>query len=110
MVRDTMGQVIKARLDALEAMDDRTFRFRLNKPFSKMLFALGKNNAPMALIMPERIAKTDPFKLINEYVGSGPMKFSTDEWVPGATRGVREVRRLFGCARKPATGCRAASA
>jgi len=84
MVRDTMGQVIKARLDALEALDDRSFRFRLNKPFAKMLFALGKNNAPMALIMPERIARTDPFKLITEYVGSGPMKFATGEWVPGS--------------------------
>jgi len=84
MVRDTMGQIIKGRLDALEALDDRTFRFRLNKPFAKMLFALGKNNAPVALIMPERIAKTDPYKLISEYVGSGPMRFRTDEWVPGS--------------------------
>jgi peptide/nickel transport system substrate-binding protein len=84
MVRDTMGQVIRARLDALEALDDRKFRFRLNKPFSKMLFALGKSNAPMALIMPERIAKTDPFRLIKEYVGSGPMTFNAAEWVPGS--------------------------
>ncbi len=84
MVRDTMGQVITARLDALEAIDDLTFRFRLNKPFTKMLFALGKNNAPVALIMPERIAATDPFKLISEYVGSGPMKFNAGEWVPGS--------------------------
>jgi peptide/nickel transport system substrate-binding protein len=83
-VRDTMGQVLKTRLDALEAVDDRTFRFRLNKPFAKLLFALGKGNAPMALIMPERIARTDPFKQINEYIGSGPMKFATSEWVPGA--------------------------
>jgi peptide/nickel transport system substrate-binding protein len=84
MVRDTIGQQIKGRLDALEAIDDSSFRFRLSKPFPKLLFALGKNNAPMALIMPERIAKTDPYKLITEYVGSGPMKFSTAEWVPGA--------------------------
>jgi peptide/nickel transport system substrate-binding protein len=34
--------------------------------------------------MPERIAKTDPFKQIGEYVGSGPMSFKKDEWVPGA--------------------------
>ncbi len=84
MVRDTMGQVIKGRLDALEVLDDRSVRFRLNKPFPKMLFALGKSNAPMALIMPERIARTDPFQLIREYVGSGPMQFRTDEWVPGS--------------------------
>jgi peptide/nickel transport system substrate-binding protein len=84
MVRDTMGQIIKRTLVAMDAIDDRSFRIQLNKPFTKMLFALGKNNAPVALIMPERIAKTDPFKLINEYVGSGPMKFNTGEWVPGA--------------------------
>ena len=84
MVRDTMGQRIKATLDTIELPDDRTIRIRLNKPFPKMLFALGKNNAPVALIMPERIAKTDPFKLITEYVGSGPMKFKADEWVPGS--------------------------
>jgi peptide/nickel transport system substrate-binding protein len=38
----------------------------------------------MALMMPERIAKTDPFTQITEYVGSGPMKFVRNEWVPGA--------------------------
>ena len=84
MVRDTMGQRIKKQLDALEAVDDRTLRFRLNKPFPKMLFAVGKGNAPIAEIMPERIAKTDPFKLITEYVGSGPMRFAAREWVPGS--------------------------
>ncbi|MBC7799461.1 MAG: ABC transporter substrate-binding protein, partial [Gemmatimonadaceae bacterium] len=84
MVRDTMGQRISASLDAMEAVDDRTVRIKLNKPFPKMLFALGKSNAPVALIMPERIAKTDPFQLITEYVGSGPMTFKKDEWVPGS--------------------------
>src|SRR5260221_13009432 len=34
--------------------------------------------------MPERIAQTDPFKQITEYIGSGPMKFGKDEWVAGA--------------------------
>ncbi len=84
MVRDTMGQRIKASLEAMETPDDRTIRLKLNKPFPKMLFAIGKSNAPVCLIMPERIAKTDPFQLIKEYVGSGPMKFNTAEWVPGS--------------------------
>ena len=84
MVRDTMGQRIKATLEEFVAVDDRTVRMRLSKPFPKMLFALGKNNAPLALIMPERIAKTDPFQLITEYVGSGPMVFNKNEWVPGS--------------------------
>src|SRR3954469_2620223 len=44
MVRDaTMGRPIKQRTDALEAIDDSTFRFRLNQPYTKMLFALGKS-------------------------------------------------------------------
>ena len=84
MVRDTMGQRIKASMEQMAVVDDRTVRIRLNKPFPKMLFALGKSNAPVAEIMPERIAKTDPFQLITEYVGSGPMSFKKDEWVPGS--------------------------
>ena len=33
--------------------------------------------------MPERIAKTDPFKNIDDPIGSGPFKFVKAEWVPG---------------------------
>ncbi|MGI4945442.1 MAG: ABC transporter substrate-binding protein [Janthinobacterium lividum] len=84
MARDTMGQRLKAGMNAMEAVDDRTVRLRLSRPFPKMLFALGKGNAPTPEIMPERIAKTDPFQLITEYVGSGPMVFKKDEWVPGS--------------------------
>src|ERR1700733_2691211 len=67
MVRDApMGVPIKKRTDALEALDDRPFRFRLNQPYPKMLFALGKSSTPVLCIMPERIAATDPFKQIAE--------------------------------------------
>lgn len=83
-VRDPMGQMIKAIEKELTAVDDKTVKWVLSKPFPKMKFALGKNNTPIAFIMPERIAKTDPFKQISEYVGSGPMKFARGEWVPGA--------------------------
>lgn len=82
--RDSMGLMLKDIQQELTALDDRTVKWVLKKPYSKMLFALGKNNTPMAFIMPERIAKTDPFKQIEEYVGSGPMKFVKSEWVPGA--------------------------
>ncbi len=79
-----MGLMLKAIQQELTAVDDRTFKWVLKKPYPKMLLALGKNSTPMAFIMPERIAKTDPFKQIDEYVGSGPMKFAKGEWVPGA--------------------------
>jgi peptide/nickel transport system substrate-binding protein len=85
MARDPNGMTIKSTLDAMEALDDRTFRIKLTKPFPKMLFALGKANAPVAFIMPERMAKTDPFAQISEYVGSGPMVFNKAAWVPGAS-------------------------
>ena len=84
MVRDGMGQMIRALRQELVAVDDRTFRLRLSSPYPKMLLALGKNNTPIAFMMPERIAKTDPFQQITEYVGSGPMRFNRTEWVPGA--------------------------
>lgn len=79
-----MGLMLKALQQELTAVDDRTFKWVLKQPFPKMLYALGKNNSPCAFIMPERIAQTDPFKQIGDYVGSGPMKFAKGEWVPGA--------------------------
>jgi peptide/nickel transport system substrate-binding protein len=80
-----MGQMIKAIENELTAIDDRTFRWVLKKPFSRMLHALGKLGPPCCFVMPARIAVTDPFRQINQYVGSGPMRFVRNEWVPGAT-------------------------
>jgi peptide/nickel transport system substrate-binding protein len=82
--RDSMGQMIKAIENELVAVDDRTFRWTLKKPYSKMLLALGKISPPCCFVMPARIAATDPFRQIDEYVGSGPMRFARNEWVPGA--------------------------
>ena len=82
--RDPMGLMLKAIQQELVAVDDRTFKWVLKKPYPRMLLALGKNSTPMAFIMPERLAKTDPFKQIDEFIGSGPMRFVRSEWVPGA--------------------------
>ena len=82
--RDAMGLMLKAIQNELTAVDDRTFKWVLKQPYPKMLLALGKNSTPCAFIMPERLAQTDPFKQISEYVGSGPMRFARSEWVPGA--------------------------
>ena len=43
-----------------------------------------RSATPVAAIMPARIAATDPFKQISEYVGSGPMRFVRGDWVQGA--------------------------
>src|SRR6266550_5938853 len=82
--RDSMGQMLKAIENELVVLDDRTFRWVLKKPYPKILLALGKLGTPCCFVMPARIAATDPFKQINEYVGSGPMRFIKNEWTPGA--------------------------
>src|SRR5215831_17183755 len=82
--REPMGAMVKAIENELVAVDDRTFRWVLKKPFPKMRLALGKIGTPCCFVMPARIAATDPFKPIGEYVGSGPMRFIRKDWVPGA--------------------------
>ncbi|NKC33301.1 ABC transporter substrate-binding protein [Falsiroseomonas selenitidurans] len=86
MPRDPMGQMVKAIQKELVAVDDTTFRWVLGSPYPKLKYALGKTNTPICFIMPERIAtKFDSFTQITEYVGSGPMKFVKEAWVPGAS-------------------------
>ncbi len=80
--RDPFMQVLAPNVDAIEALDDRKFRFRLNKPTPLLILALGQTQFP-CFVMPERIASTDAFTQIRETVGSGPFRFVTDEWNPG---------------------------
>ena len=84
MKRDAVGQILASRLDAMEAPDDRTLVFRLNKPFAALPYALAKTQPSPAVIMPARIAATDPFKQIAEVIGSGPFKFEASEYNSGS--------------------------
>lgn len=59
--RDTFGQTLAASVDALEAADDRTLRIRLKRPFPRLLSALAFIGPVPAFIMPERLARTDPY-------------------------------------------------
>src|SRR5499433_2795585 len=106
--RDSMGQMIKTIENELVATDDRTFRWSLKKPYPKILLALGKIGTPCCFVMPARIAATDPYKQINEYVGSGPMRFVKEEWTPGERRCSRKSL-IIGRARNPLPGWQAAS-
>ncbi len=82
MKRDPAGQTLSDRLDALEAKDDHNIVFRLKKPFAGLPAALSKTQ-PTPVMMPERIANTDPFKQITEVVGSGPFRYEAKEYVSG---------------------------
>lgn len=82
--RDAFGQALMAATDELSAKDDRTIVFRLNRPFPLLPNALAKTPGFNPVIMPERLAKTDPNTQVTEMVGSGPFRFKADERVPGA--------------------------
>ena len=82
--RDAFGSALLAATDELSAPDDRTVQFRLKRPFPLLPDALGKAGPNMCPIMPERLARTDPFTQITEMVGSGPFRFLPDERVAGA--------------------------
>ena len=82
--RDQFGQTLMQRTDELTAADDRTIVFQLRKPFPALPDALGKFGVNMCAMMPERLANTDPYKAIQEVIGSGPFRFRADEEIPGA--------------------------
>ena len=81
--RDVLGQRLDMLLDGMRAIDDTTFEIQLKKPWPGLAWALGKPSANMCAIMPERIARTDPFRQIEEYVGSGPFRFRVDQFRSG---------------------------
>ena len=83
-VRDGFGQTLMAATDEIDAPDDRTIRFRLKRPFPLLPNALAKSGPNVCVMMPERLAKTDPFKQVTEMTGSGPFRFVANERVVGS--------------------------
>lgn len=84
MRRSPMGQKLATVLDELSALDDRRLRFTLKQPFPLLLSALGSVNTPIPFIMPERLARTDPFQQVREAIGCGPYRFKADEFNSGS--------------------------
>ena len=81
-VRDPFGQTLLPFVDSFGVQDDRTVKITLKRPFPLLIQAIGQQNS---FIMPERMAKTDPFKAISEHIGSGPFRFLTNEFVAGSS-------------------------
>src|SRR5580698_9539370 len=81
--RDQAATIFAPRVAALEATDDRTLVWRLNRPFPLLAHFLSKVQ-PQPVMIPARIAAaTDPFKQVSEIVGCGPFRFLPDEYVSG---------------------------
>ncbi|NDH63334.1 MAG: ABC transporter substrate-binding protein [Alphaproteobacteria bacterium] len=81
--RDALGQQLMASTGELKVLDAKTFQLVLKAPFGLVLEALGKPSSTVPFMMPKRVADTDPFKQIDDYIGSGPFIFKKDEWKPG---------------------------
>jgi peptide/nickel transport system substrate-binding protein len=81
--RDAFGAELLARTDEMTAPTDKLIRLRLNKPFALVPDALAVIIS-VPVIMPERLAKTDPFRPVTEMVGSGPYRFVASERVSGS--------------------------
>lgn len=82
--RDPLGRMLRAATDRMEARDARSFAIALKEPFPLMLQVLGKPNAPLPVMMPERLARTPGDQRITDPVGSGPFRFRADQWRPGS--------------------------
>jgi peptide/nickel transport system substrate-binding protein len=100
MKRDPSALTLAVRLDSLEASDDRTLVWRLSKPFPHLRALLSKVVSPV-MMMPERLAMTDPFKQIPEAIGCGPFRWLPDEYVIGSHASFARFERYSPRQEKP---------
>ena len=82
--RDGMGQVLMTVVESMSAPDDKTIVIKLSEPYGLMLESIGKISSNVPFMMPKRFAETDAFEQVTDMIGSGPFKFSKEEWVPGS--------------------------
>ncbi len=82
--RDVYAISVFKQVADLSALSDTVLQFRLTQPFRLLPDLLGKPNPFAPVVMPERLALTDPAQQVTEVIGSGPYKFSMQERVPGS--------------------------
>ncbi len=83
--RETIGQTVAKFVEDWGVQDDRTIKITMTQKLPIFIEAIGKGGASVPFIMPEHIAKTDPFRQVTETIGSGPLKFVKGEFVPGSS-------------------------
>jgi len=83
-VADAFGQALATVTAELSAPDNKTIKFRLKRRFHLLPDALAHPTNTMAVIMPERLARTPASSRLTEMVGSGPFRYLPAERVPGA--------------------------
>jgi peptide/nickel transport system substrate-binding protein len=82
--RDVFAISVFSQVEELSALSDNVLQFRLKRPFRLLADLLGKPNPFAPVVMPERLALTEPAQQVTEIIGSGPYKFVMRERVPGS--------------------------
>ena len=81
--RETFGQTVAKFVEDWGVANDRTLRIKLTQPIPIFLEAIARGSASIPFIIPEHLAKIDPFTQITESIGSGPYRFVKEEFIPG---------------------------
>ena len=82
---DSLGRMLMAATDTMAVKDSNSFSITLKHPFPLMLDVLGKPNAVVPFMMPERIIPAQHGERIKDIVGSGPFVFDKARWRTGDT-------------------------
>jgi len=82
--RDAMGQTMFTAVDSVSGRDAKTLEIKLTRPYGLLIDTIAKISSNVPFMMPKEIAETDPFKQIENAVGSGPFIFRKEQWVPGS--------------------------
>src|SRR5499427_6918190 len=64
MARDALGQTLATVIDEMTGGDERNFTIQLKEPFPMLIDGLAKVSSLAPFIMPERLAKTDPYQQV----------------------------------------------
>jgi peptide/nickel transport system substrate-binding protein len=78
------GQTAAAQTEAVAAIGDRDVEWTLKRPFPFLLQLLARPTLSPAVVMPAEIAASRDALEVEQMIGSGPFRFKSDEWVPGA--------------------------
>lgn len=81
---DGLGKVLFGKMASISANDDRTFVIEMAEPWGQVLPALAKISSNVPVVMPARLAANEPSEPVAEFIGSGPFRFVSAEWVPGS--------------------------
>ena len=80
--RVTTGQAMMPRVAGIDAVDARTLRLRLSKPFGPVMEVLG-TPVLAPFVMREEEANVDAFQQVKTVMGSGPFTWDPTGYQPG---------------------------